>query len=156
MLTALISFLGTTAFRLIWGEISSYVNKRTEHSQEIERLELQEKLAAAAHSRELESIRLQAEQKIQVIRVQAESAIDEATGKAWATIAESTSKQTGIFFLDIWNGMIRPGCATWAICMLSLEALKLISPLSDTTLSLCGASLGLYLAQRDLFRRNKT
>ena len=41
MISALLSFFGGTAFRMIWGELSAWLNKRQDHQHEIERLRLQ-------------------------------------------------------------------------------------------------------------------
>ena len=60
MLTIL-SFLGGNAFRLIFGEIVSFFQKKQEQQQELERMRLQGDLEAAAHTRNLESLRLQSE-----------------------------------------------------------------------------------------------
>ena len=43
MFSALFSFLGGSVFRMIWGEVSSFIEKRQEHAQEIERMRLQGK-----------------------------------------------------------------------------------------------------------------
>ena len=57
MFTALLSFLGGNVFRLMFGEVVSYLNKRQAHSFEIERLKLQADLDAAQHVRNLDAIR---------------------------------------------------------------------------------------------------
>ena len=41
-MSALISFLGGSAFRMVWGEVSSYFNKRQDHQHEMERMKAQE------------------------------------------------------------------------------------------------------------------
>ena len=40
MITALLSFLGGNVFRMIFGEVIAYLNKKQDHAQEIDRLKL--------------------------------------------------------------------------------------------------------------------
>ena len=56
MLSALLSFFGGTAFRMLWGEVSAYLNKKQDHAFEIERMRLQEQFDAAQHARNLEAL----------------------------------------------------------------------------------------------------
>src|SRR5687768_13790727 len=57
--SALFSFLASSAFRMIWGEVASWLNKNQEHKHEIERLTLQKELDAAAHDREITVMQVQ-------------------------------------------------------------------------------------------------
>lgn len=155
MISAVLSFLGGSAFRMIWGEVSAWVNKKLEHKQELERMEASERYAAAQHSRNMESIRFQAEQQVKVIEVQAQSALDQLDAQTFLEGVKATAVKTGVRWVDAWNATIRPGVATWAILMLSLEALSLISALNESTASVCFAALGLYLADRSLAKRGK-
>jgi len=68
---ALFSFLGGSAFRMIWGEVSAYFTRKQEHAEEKERMELQGKLEAEQHARNMESIRVQAELGVKTIQMQA-------------------------------------------------------------------------------------
>jgi hypothetical protein len=153
-MSGLLSFLGGSAFRMIWGEVSSFLNKKQEHNQELDRMKLIEQFDEAKHRREMESIKLQAEQGVQLVRVQSEANIDEYEAKAWATLSESTTKQIGIKWVDAWNAAIRPGGATWAIALLTLEAFTLVN-VTDGTLEVAWAFLGLFVADRTLGKRGK-
>ena len=64
------SFFGGAAFRMIWGELSSWWTKKQDHAQEVELMRLQGELAAAQHARNLEAQRLQHELGIKVIEAQ--------------------------------------------------------------------------------------
>jgi hypothetical protein len=154
MLTGLLSFLGGSAFRMLWGEVSALFDKHLEHKQEVERMKLVEQFDGAKHKRELESLRLQAEQGVQLVRVQSEANIDEYESKAWATVSESTAKPIGIKWVDAWNAAIRPGGATWAIALLTLEAFAVVHVTSGT-LEVAWAFLGLFVADRTLGKRGK-
>lgn len=155
MISALFSFFGGTAFRMIWGEISSWLTARQEHAQELARITLQEKVDAAAHLRNLESIRLQSELGVKTIQVQAEADLDKVENTAWAGLVDSTARMTGIRFLDIWNGAIRPWLATVAMCFILFEIVRNGWVLSEWDRELFGAVLGIYVADRSLSKRGK-
>lgn len=152
--SALISFLGGSAFRMIWGEISSWLTARQEHGQEIERMRLQGELDAAAHARNLEAIRLQADLGVKTIAVQAEADIGRLEADGWLAAVKGTTASTGVWLVDLWNGVIRPAVATWSIAMISGHYLKWWT-LDENGWSVCGAALGIYLADRALFKRGK-
>lgn len=156
-MTALFSFLGSSIFRLIFGEIIAAWNKRQEHAHEMARMQMQAQLEAAQHERNQAAIRLQAELGVQTIRVQSEARGDELDGLAFLEGVKATTIQTGIKIVDAWNAVIRPGCATWAIFMLTAEAFTWfgITQLGDGTREVISAALGLFLADRSLARRGK-
>lgn len=152
--SALLSFLGGTAFRMIWGELSSWLTARQDHAHEIERMRLQGELDAAAHARNLDAIRLQADLGVKTIQVQAEADIGRLEADGWLTAVKGTTTATGVWLVDLWNGVIRPAVATWSIAMISGHYLKWWA-LDENGWSVCGAALGIYLADRALFKRGK-
>lgn len=152
---AIFSFLGGNAFRLIFGEIVSYLNRRQEHELELQRMKVQGDLEAAQHARNLEAIKVQADLGVKTIQVQRDADLDRIDASAWATAVADVGKQTGIKFLDIWNGSIRPGLATMAIIMVVIEIMALSFALTDWHRELFGAILGIYVADRSLARRGK-
>jgi hypothetical protein len=154
MLTIL-SFLGGNAFRLIFGEVMAFINKRQDHALEIERMKMQGQLDAEQHARHQEAIRTQAELGVKVIQVQRDADLDRIDASAWAEAVASVGKQTGIKFLDIWNGSIRPLLATLAILVVVFEIMRNGFVLSDWDKELVGAILGIYVADRSLSRRGK-
>ncbi len=154
MISALISFLGGSVFRMLWGEISSFLTKRQDHAQEMDRLRLQGDMDANQHARNLESIRVQAELGVKTIQVQAEANVSEMESTAWLEAVKSTTRTVGIVWVDAWNATIRPGVATWAIVMMTLGELRLMT-LSENTLSIASVALGIYLADRNLMKRGK-
>jgi hypothetical protein len=140
---------------MIWGEVSSWMTKKLEHKQEIERLAQQESFAAAQHARNLEAVKQQADLQVQVIRVQGEQALELLDAQTFGEGVKATALITGIRIIDGWNAAIRPGVATWAVVMLTLEAFAWIGGLSAGTKEVIFAALGLYLADRALARRGK-
>jgi len=154
MISALFSFLGGSVFRMLWGEISSWLSKKQDHQHEVERMRLQAELDAGQHARNLEAIRVQAELGVKTIQVQAEAAISELETAGWLEAVKGTTKSVGVAWVDAWNATIRPGVATWAVLMMTLGELGLMT-LSENTLAITGAALGIYLADRNLMKRGK-
>lgn len=154
MFTTLFSFLGGSAFRMLWGEVSSYFQKKQDHSFEIERLRLQGDLDAAQHARNLEAIKVQAEMGVKTIQVAAQGEVDKTLATAWEAVVKGTTSQTGVWLVDLWNGIIRPGLATVAIAMWVGHTAG-FWVLDQQGWELVGAVLGIYVADRALFKRGK-
>lgn len=154
MITSLIAFFGSSVFRMLLGEAVNLWNKHQDHRQEVERMQVQGKLDAERHAREQEAIRTQHAQGVEVIRVQGDDARDTIGARAFANVAEGLTKLTGIKFVDVWNRIINPALATWSVCMITLNYAGALR-LDDQGWAICGASLGLYLADRNLFKRGK-
>jgi len=155
MIESLIAFLGGSVFRMVWGEASSYFSKSQEHNHELERMKIQADVDSAHHLRGMDMIRLQAELGVKTIQVQAESAIAEIESEAWLSAVKSTTQSVGIFFIDAWNGVIRPLVATWAIVVISIDMANKQWLLDENGWMLASAALGIYLADRALFKRGK-
>jgi hypothetical protein len=155
MITALLSFLGGNVFRMIFGEVVSFLNKRQEHDQEVERMKLQAELDAAQHQRNLDAIKIQADLGVKTIQVQAEAAVGQIEAEGWLEAVKATAIRTGIMWIDGWNAVIRPGVATWSVVMLTLGEIGVITHLSENVISVAGCALGIYLADRSLFKRGK-
>ncbi len=154
MLTIL-SFLGGNAFRLIFGEVMAYFQRQQEHSLELERMKLQGDLEAAQQTRNLEALKLQAELGVKVIEAQREADLDRTDVGAWADAVAAVGRSTGIKFIDVWNGSIRPALATLAMLVIVFEIVQNGFILSDWDRELVGAILGIYVADRSLARRGK-
>ena len=155
MFEALLSFLGGSVFRMIWGEVSSWYNKRQDHAFELERLRLQTEIDDRAHQRTQEALRLQAELGIKTIEAKAVADVATAEADAFANAMREAFKPTGYAFVDIWNGVIRPSAATIA---LGLWVLKLSSQgwkMDDWDIALAGMVLGFFFADRSLSKRAK-
>lgn len=153
-MNTLISFLGGSIFRMLWGEISHWLTSRQDHRHELDRLRFQAEQDEKQHARNLEAIKVQAQLGVKTIQVQAEAAIDKIEAEAWLETVKSTTKQTGVQWLDSWNASIRPFVASWAIVMISLGEFAVFT-MSENALAVCSAALGIYLADRNLFKRGK-
>jgi hypothetical protein len=154
MISAVLSFLGGSVFRMIWGEVSSWVNKKLEHAQEMDRMRLQADLDERAHQRRMESVRFEAEQQVKIIHVQAEAAVGQLEAEGWLEAVKATGRKVGVAWVDAWNAGIRPGLATWGIVMLTLEAFAL-AQITEGTASVIFAALGIFVADRTLGKKGK-
>lgn len=154
MISALISFFGGSAFRMLWGEISTWMTRKQDHAHEIERMRMQAQIDAEQHARNLEAVRVQAELGVQTIRVAAEGEVDKITADAWRVPVAFTATVTGIWFVDLWNGIIRPGLAT-AASVMWIGHVAGAWVLDDNSWALVGSVLGIYVADRTLFKRGK-
>jgi hypothetical protein len=154
MLSAIFSFLGGSVFRMVWGEVSAYLSRKQDHQFEIERLKLQAEHDAMQHARNLEAIRVQAELGVKTIQVQAEAAVNQLETEGWLEAVKATGRSVGVAWVDAWNAVIRPGVATWAVGMLTLNEFSVFK-ISEATASVAFAALGIYLADRTLGKRGK-
>lgn len=152
---AILSFLGGSAFRMVWGELSAYFTRKQEQAQEIERMKLQGELDAAVHARNIESLKLQSDLGIKSIQAQSEAAVSQIDADAWAQAVKDVGKKTGITFVDVWNGVIRPLLATLAIAAVLFEIAVNGFVLSEWDRELFGAILGIYVVDRSLKHRGK-
>lgn len=155
MLATLFSFLGGSAFRMLWGEVSSWLTARQNHAHELDMMKLQGQLQAEQHARNLQAIELQHKLGVEVIRVQGETDVARAEADAWAKAVEGTTKPSGIWLVDLWNGLVRPVLATICIALVVLHFSRHGWVLDEQGWSLVGAVLGIYVADRTLFKRGK-
>jgi hypothetical protein len=155
MFSALLSFLGGSVFRMLFGEISSWMNKKQDHAHEMDRMRLQGDLDNSQFLRNQDALRLQAELGVKLVQVKAEAVVDQIEADGWLAAVKGTTQTIGIWFIDAWNGVIRPFVATWAVIMVTLHFAQTGWVLDDNGWSICGAALGIYLADRSLFKRGK-
>jgi hypothetical protein len=154
MIEAILSFLGGSTLRMVWGEVSAYLTRKQDHQHEVERMKLQAELDAGQHARTLSSLRLQGELGVKTIEVQSEGAVDQLEAQGWLEAVKATGRATGVRWVDAWNSAIRPGVATWGIVMLTAEAMRLLV-VTDGTASVVYAFLGIFAADRSLGKRGK-
>ena len=155
MLSALFSFLGGSVFRTVWGEISHYYTQKQDQQNEIERMRVQGELDAAAHTRNLEALKLQADLGIKTIEANMAAVADKADADAFAQAVADVGKKTGIYWLDVYNGVIRPTLAALSMLVVVVEIGQHGFVLTDWDRDLVGAILGMYVADRSLVNRGK-
>ena len=121
----------------------------------MDRMRLQNDFENMQHMRNQEALKLQSELGIQMVHVKSDAVVDQIEADGWITAVKGTTQVIGIWFIDAWNGIIRPFVATWAVIMVTLHFAKTGWVLDDNGWGLCGAALGIYLADRSLFKRGK-
>ena len=155
MFSALLSFLGGSAFRMVWGEVAAYFSKKQEHAHEVERMKLQGDLDAAQHARNIESIKVQADMQVQVVRVQGEAAVNTADAEGFYAATKAAMAPTGIVLVDVWNGCVRPAFATVALVLWVLALNRAGWQMSEWDKELVAAVAGFFFASRELLKRGK-
>lgn len=155
MISALLSFLGGSVFRMIWGEASAYLNKRQDHQHETELLRLQGELDQAKHARDLEQMRLANELGVKMVEVQKDAAIAKAEMDAFSRAIEAAARPTGIAWVDAWNGSIRPSYATVALILWLVKVSAQGFKMDAFDAELLAVVAGFYFADRSLGKRGK-
>ena len=155
MLSALLSFLGGSVFRMLWGEISAFINKRQDQSHEILLLNLQREIDDRAHLRSQEMLRLQAELGLRVVEAQSQAAVDKVEADAFNEAIQRAFIPTGNSVVDVWNGVIRPAAATIALILWVAKLVSQDFKMAEWDMELTGAVLGFFFADRSLGKRGK-
>src|SRR3569623_12042 len=126
MFSGILSFLGGSAFRMIWGEVASFFEKKQDHKQEVERLKLEGDI-----DQELGAI------------------------QGFIEAQKNFGQPTGVKWVDAWNASIRPAYATVALTLwvLALSQQNWVMAAFDVELS--AAIAGVFFADRTLMKRGK-
>jgi hypothetical protein len=154
-MSAILSFLGGSAFRFLVGEFSSWFTKRQDHKYELQRLKAQSDLDAAQHVRTMESQRLQAELGVKTIEVQSDADQDRIAAEAFREAMARSAVPTGIKWVDAWNASVRPAFASVTL-FIWIRALAVQSwKPTEWDLNLMAAVAGYFFADRQLGKRGK-
>lgn len=155
MISALISFLGGSVFRMIWGELSSFFNKKQDHEHELAMMQAQAAFEDRAHQRNLENLRLQNELGVRMVEVQRDTAIAQGDADAFTEAMKNAFKPTGNWFIDAWNGGIRPMYATISAFLWVLKLHSQGYKMDEFDISLVAVIVGFFFADRSLRRNGK-
>ena len=147
-MTALISFLGGSAFRLVFGAIMDWFNRQQDHAHEVALLRAQADLDAARHQRDLDRIKLQADLKVTEVKIVADAAEQQAMNTAFIEAVRATTIKTGNSVIDAWNGSIRPAGATIALLLWIGSLVVADMRFSDFDRELIAAFLGVFVGDR--------
>ena len=148
MITALITFLGGATIRLFLGHLFEFVTKWQDSKNELARLKMQGELDAAQAERNLAAIKLQADLGVKVIEAQTEAHVTSAEADAFVEAVKSAGKQTGIVWVDVWNGIIRPALATVCIGLWISALAQRGFLLDEWDRSLMSLALGVFVGGR--------
>lgn len=155
MFSALFSFLGGSVFRMIWGEVSSFIEKRQEHAQEIERMKLQGDIDDREHARNMEALRVQSELGIKEVTVRSAAELNNLDAEGFYSAFKAAEQPSGIAWVDAWNKMIRPLTATLCLAMLGLAFYQGGLVVTAFFMDLISSVLGFFFADRTLGKRGK-
>lgn len=154
-MSAILSFLSGSAFRMIWGEASAFITKRQDHKYELERLAQQAEFEERNHARNLESMRLQSELGIKLVEVQREAHTAGVEDDAWLEAVRGVNKQSGVQIIDGWNAAVRPAFATLVFIGMLFELYTIGWLMNDWYREFAGVVIGVYFADRSLRKRGK-
>ena len=155
MISALISFLGGSVFRMIWGELSAFLNKKQDHEHELAMMQAQAMFEDRAHQRNLENLRLQNELGVKMVEVQRDTAIAQGDADAFTEAMKQAFKPTGNWFIDSWNGGIRPMYASISAVLWVLKLYAQNFKMDEFDVALVAVIVGFFFADRSLRRNGK-
>src|SRR5574343_1173965 len=148
MLTALLTFFGVTAFRLIFGFVMEYVNRRSDQTLVIERMNMQAKLDAQKAAQSMALVRLQAELGVKQIEVQSAADMDLKSLDIFGQAVRATTVQTGIKWVDAWNAAIRPALATIATMIIVFEFVHGGFVANQLAQTIIAGAIGMFVGER--------
>lgn len=155
MFSGILSFLGGSAFRMIFGEIGNFITAKQEHKHEIERLKLEADIDGQRHAREMARIRMQTDLKIQEVRIKGD--IDQELGaiQGFIEAQKNFGQPTGVKWVDAWNASVRPAYATVALALWVLALSQQNWVMAAFDIELSAAIAGFFFADRTLMKRGK-
>jgi len=148
MFVTLISFLGGSAFRMIFGAVSDWFGKKQDHANEMDMQRLQSELDSVRHTRDLERLRLQSDLGVKEIMVQADAADRKAMSEAFKEAVKATNTVTGIGWVDSWNHIIRPCGASISLLVWVVAMAVTGFVLDQMDWALISAFLGVFVGDR--------
>lgn len=152
---AILGFLGSAAFRYIFGWISDFFTKQQDHVQEIAKMKLQAQIDAEAHSRELLRLKTVSELGIKQIQVQSEADLEKIDAQGFANASVAAIKPIGIRAIDAWNGAIRPAAASVSLAIWVGSIINRNFIINEFDITMLGVVLGFYFASRSLSKDAK-
>jgi len=173
MISAILSFLGGSAFRMIWGEASHFFTQKQEHDNELARMTLQGQLDDQAHQHDQDRIRLQSDLGVKEIQVKGDYDLQLKDADLLESAITAAGRPIGVKWVDAWNAAIRPLAASVALALwvasICIRAYMLItapeatitaqsnlqSIMTPFDLELMGSIFGFFFADRSLRHRGK-
>ena len=150
----LLSFLGGTAFRWLFGEALDYLKRRQELANELELMRLSHEQDRDKHQWQQEAIAAHAAAGVKVIEAQAQASREQIADQAFLAAVQgvNTASQRKDW-IGAWNAAIRPFLATVAIISLFGESMGWMV-LSALFAEVCCAVLGVFVGERIRARGN--
>lgn len=154
-MSAILSFLGGSAFRYVFGEISTWLSKRQDHAHELERMKLQSELEDKAHQRTQDNIRLQHQLGVQMVEVQSVADQELRAADAFTEAVKTAFKPIGIYWVDCWNAIIRPQFAQMALILWFVKVAGQGFIMDDFDRELVCGILGFFIVDRHLGKKGR-
>jgi hypothetical protein len=119
----LTTFLSSTAFRWLAGEVVGFFKAKQEHKHEIEMARVN--MEIAAHQSELRRIEIEsaADAGVKIIEAKSEAHREGVMDDAWLSAVQSIDKPSGIKWVDAFNKFIRPELAQISIFLVVANAI---------------------------------
>ena len=155
MISSLISFIGGSAFRMIWGEVAAFVKSRQDHRHELDLLTAQAQLEAQAFERNQSALRLQSELGIKIIQVQADADLGRIDAAGFYSAVGDSMKPVGVAWVDAFNAAIRPAAASICLVLWVFELAVAGWVMGEWDQMLVATILGFFFASRELTKRGK-
>jgi hypothetical protein len=146
--SALLTFLGSAAFRLLISFFMDRLKDWQEYGFEQGRIRLQAELEALAAKRELESLAMQKDLGIDVIRAERSNELYLEDLTSFNKATDNVYKETGHWTLDIWNSSVRPLLACTCIAAWVFHIIMNNGTLNAWDLELISATLGVFVGTR--------
>jgi hypothetical protein len=146
----ILSFLGGTAFRWLFGEVIGFFKARQEHAQELERMRLSADLERARAELQRQAIQQAADMGVRIVEAQSAAAAEKLAGEAFlAAVQGANDAGKRADWIGAWNACIRPLLATVSIVLLVGQAVApQVFVLTALTLELICAVLGVFVGGR--------
>lgn len=155
MFTGLLSFLGGSAFRMIFGEVSSYFQNKQDKESELELMKLQGELDSQRHKNDLERLKVQSELGIKEIQIKGDVDIEKIDASAFVEAMKISNQPTGIKWVDAWNGIIRPLAASIALFLWVFALNAANFTMSDWDKEVVAVIIGFWFANRVMSKNGK-
>lgn len=146
----LISFLGGTAFRWLFGELLGWLKVRDERAAELAMLRLQHDLDRERHQWQQDAIAAQAQAGVRVIEAQSQAVAGAAANAAFLAAVQGVSTASArADWIGAWNASIRPALATVGIVLVAAQSIAPATvTLSPLVLELICAVMGVFVGER--------
>jgi hypothetical protein len=140
---------------MVWGEVSSFIKNKQDHSQQLDMMELQLELDDRKHERDMAIMNRSAELGIQKINVKADAEVNVEEAEAFTEAMKHAFKPTGFSFVDISNAMVRSSFAylCWALWALKLYGQSWV--MDDFDRHLMAVIIGFFFADRTLKKHGR-
>jgi hypothetical protein len=146
--SAVYSFLGGTAFRLLLTFITERIQYWQEFKFETERLKLQNQIENDQAKRHIEILEAQKKAGIQLVEAEISKESNLADITNFQFVVKDATKPTGFIELDFWNSAIRPALATICTIVWIISLIIRGWILTPWDLELIAAVLGIFVGSR--------